>query len=63
MIQNIAIKKILLFSNTVSVMQIKGTLSGLGQFLATENPLKMMKNSFYFTLKAFFILKVFQFLS
>ena len=63
MIQNIVIKKILLFSNTVSVIQIKGTLSGLDQFLATENPLKMMKNSFYFTLKAFLILKVFQFLS
>ena len=31
---------------------IKGTLSGLRQFLATENPLKMMKNAFYFTSKA-----------
>ena len=31
-----------------------------GQFLATENLLKMMKNSFYFTLKAIFGLKVFQ---
>ena len=30
---------------------IKGALSGLRQFLATENPLKMMKNTFYFTLK------------
>ena len=26
--------------------QIKGSLSGLTQFLATENPLKMMKNDF-----------------
>ena len=29
---------------------IKGILSGLRQFLGTENPLKMMKNAFYFTL-------------
>ena len=41
----------------------KGTLSGLKQFLATEIPLKMMKNVFYFTLKAFFILKIIKFLS
>ena len=30
----------------------KGALSGLRQFLATESPLKMMKNAFYFTSKA-----------
>ena len=30
----------------------KGALSGLRQFLAAESPLKMMKNAFYFTLKA-----------
>ena len=41
---------------------LKGTLSGLKQFLATESLFKMMKNAFYFTLKAFFILKVFKFL-
>ena len=35
----------------------KGTLSGLKQFLATESPLKMMKNAFYFTSEALFILK------
>ena len=29
----------------------------------TENPLKMMKNAFYFTLKALFVLKIFKFLS
>ena len=40
----------------------KGALSGLRQFLATENPLKMMKNAFYFTLKALYVLKVFTFL-
>ena len=41
----------------------KGTLSGLTQFLASENPSKMMKNAFYFTLKALFVLKIFKFLS
>ena len=39
---------------------VKGALSGLTQFLATENPLKMMKNTFYFTSKALFILKIFK---
>ena len=28
-----------------------------------ESPLKMMKNAFYFTIKAIFILKIFKFLS
>ena len=32
-------------------------------FLAIESPLKMMKNGFYFTSKALFVLKIFQFLS
>ena len=30
----------------------KGLLSGLRQFMASENPLKIMKNAFYFTSKA-----------
>ena len=38
-------------------------LSNLRQFLAIESPLKMMKNAFYFTLKAFFVLRIFKFLS
>ena len=42
---------------------IKGALSGLRQFLVTESPLKMMKNAFYFTSKALFVLKIFKFLS
>ena len=33
------------------------------QFLIPESPLKMMKNAFYFTLKTFFILKIFKCLS
>ena len=42
---------------------LKGALEGLRQFFITESPLKMMKNAFYFTLKALFVLKVFKFLS
>ena len=42
---------------------LKGALSGLRQFLTTESPLKKMKNTFYFTSKALFVLKIFQFLS
>ena len=42
---------------------IKGGLSCLKKFLATESLLKMMKNAFNFTLKAIFVLKVFKYLS
>ena len=42
---------------------VKGALSGLRQFLATESSLKMMKNAFYFTSKALFVLKLYKFLS
>ena len=42
---------------------LKGALSGLRQLLATECPLKIMKNAFYFTLKALFVLKTLKFLS
>ena len=41
----------------------KGTLSGLRQLVTTESPLKMMKNAFYFTLKALLVFKIFKFLS
>ena len=41
---------------------IKGGLSGLRQFLAIESHLKIMKNVFYFILKALFVLKIFKFL-
>ena len=37
--------------------------SGLRQFLARESPLKMMGNTFYFTLKALFVFKMFKVLS
>ena len=45
------------------ISQIKGAFSGLRQFLVTESPLKIVKNTFYFTLKALFVLKIFKFLS
>ena len=32
-------------------------------FYLIESPLKMMKNAFYFILKALFVLKIFKFLS
>ena len=35
--------------------------AGLRQFLATESPLKLMKNAFCFNLKALFVLKIFKF--
>ena len=41
----------------------KGTLSGLRPFLATESPLEMMKNAFYLTPKALFVLNIFKSLS
>ena len=49
----------------VAKVTFKDALSGLRQFLATESPLKMMKNAFYFTLKTLFVLalKIFKFLS
>ena len=40
---------------------VKVALSGLRQFSAAESPLKMMKNTFYFTSKSLFVLKIFFF--
>ena len=42
---------------------IKGILSGLRQFLVSENPFKMMENDLYFTLIVLFVLEIFKFLS
>ena len=39
------------------LLYLKGALSGQRQFLANENALKMMKNAFYLTLEALFVLK------
>ena len=52
---------LLIMSRRSFYLILKGTLSGLRQFLATESPLKMMKNAFYFTSKALFVLKISKF--
>ena len=51
-----------IFKKANNFAHIKGALSDLKQFLATESPVKMMKNAFYFTSKDPFVLKVFTFL-
>ena len=43
--------------------RVKFVLAVLRQFVATESPLKMMKNAFDFTLRALFFLKIFTFVS
>ena len=56
-----------LIKNNKSILKTQprfnGALSGLRQFLTNESPLKMMKNAFYFILKALFVPKIFKFLS
>ena len=47
----------------VKIEQVKDALSGLRRSLAPESPLEMIKNTFYFTSKALFVLKIFKFLS
>ena len=44
---------------TAQFIKFKGALSGLTQLLTAESSLKMMKNSFYFGLKALFVLNIF----
>ena len=53
-------KKMDQFLSTMKIF--KGVLSGLKKFLANEIHLKMMKNTFYFTLESLFVLKIFNFL-
>ena len=49
-------------NNSSAVADESFALLDLRQFLIIKNPLKMMKNAFYFMLKALF-LKIFKFLS
>ena len=44
-------------------LQLKDAFSGLRYFLAIESPLKKTKSAFYFTLKAFLVLKIIKLLS
>ena len=39
---------------------VKSTVSGLTQVLATKSPWRMMKNAFYYILKALFVVKMFK---
>ena len=50
-------------SRLIHFCMLKGARSGLKQFLTTKDPLNMMKNVFYLTLKALSVLKIFKFLS
>ena len=44
----------------IKILNFKDAFSVLRQFLTTESPLKVMKNAFYFTSKARFVLKIFK---
>ena len=59
-----AVFKLFMLSNDrKNSFLLNDVLSGLRQVLATESPLKMMKNVSYFILKALYILKIFTVLS
>ena len=53
-------KRVCRSCNLPAQNSFKGSLK---QFLANESPVKMIRNVFCFTLKALFVLKLFQFLS
>ena len=55
--------QLLILKSLSDLSQFKGVLLGLRQVLATESSLKMPKKAFCSTLKAFFLLKIFRFLS
>ena len=48
---------------TEHVPLLKGVLSDLREFLAIKSLLRMIENAFYFTLKYFFVLQMFEFMS
>ena len=43
------------------MVKIKGSLSDLSQFIANEDPLKMIKNACYFIVKSLFLFKYLNF--
>ena len=45
-----------------SVKELKGEISGLRRFVASECPLEVIQNGLHFALKALFILEIFTFL-
>ena len=46
----------------IFIIEFKGTILRLSRFLPTESPFKIIRNTFYFTLKSLFALKIFEFL-
>ena len=50
------------YIHNATFLSLKCALLGLRQILEAESPLKVMKNIFYFTSKALFVLKIFKFL-
>ena len=50
------------FIRNIFAESVKGALSVLRQFLTTEGPLKIIKNSFYFSSKALSVLQIFKLL-
>ena len=51
------------FSKYIPSRPLKADSKVWENFLITESPLTMIKNVFYFTLKAPFVLKIFKFVS
>ena len=51
------------FSSAKSWLKSDSHLPKKGVICFIESPLKMVKNAFYFILKALFVLKIFKFLS
>ena len=51
----------LLLYSVKSNPKFKGLLPSLSSFLATEHPLNITKNAFYFTLKALLVPKIYVF--
>ena len=51
-----------LYVSIWTFLMLKGPILGLRQFLTIESPLKIMRNAFYFMLRALFVLEVFTFL-
>ena len=54
---NFSCKSLQIKTTSEKTSNIKGAPSDLRQFLAAERPLKLMRNDFYFTSKALFVLK------
>ena len=56
-------KAFLYTNNLYNLIKSNSYFKAALELLATESPLKVMKNAFYFTFRALFVLKIFKFLS